>query len=119
MTAIGATTALLGGTLMLGFTLAGMVTPVTIVGSMMIFMLGFGIAAPTALAGAMAPFPMMAGAASAMIGFAQMAMAALGSVGIAALYDDSARPMAAVLFAMGAASALAYFLVVRRATSVP
>ena len=60
---------------MLGFTLAGLVTPVTVVGSMMVFMLGFGIAAPTALAGAMAPFPMMAGAASAMIGFAQMAMA--------------------------------------------
>lgn len=117
MTAIGATTALLGGSLMLGFTLAGLVTPATIVGSMMVFMLGFGIAAPTALAGAMAPFPMMAGAASAMIGFAQMAMASLGSIGIAALYDDTAVPMAAVLFAMGAASALAYFLVVRRAAA--
>jgi DHA1 family bicyclomycin/chloramphenicol resistance-like MFS transporter len=117
MTAIGASTALLGGSLMLGFTLAGLVTPVTIVGSMMVFMLGFGIAAPTALAGAMAPFPMMAGAASAMIGFAQMAMAALGSVGIAAFYDDTALPMASVLFTMGAASALAYFLVVRRAAA--
>jgi DHA1 family bicyclomycin/chloramphenicol resistance-like MFS transporter len=115
MTAIGATTALIGGALMLGFTLAGLVTPVTIVGSMMIFMLGFGIAAPTALAGAMAPFPMMAGAASAMIGFAQMGMAALGSIGIAAFYNDTAVPMATVLFVMGAASALAYFLVVRPA----
>ena len=119
MTAIGATTALAGGALMLGFTLAGIVTPVTIVGSMMVFMLGFGIAAPTALAGAMAPFPMMAGAASAMIGFAQMAMAALGSVAVAALYDDTAVPMAAVLFAMGAASALACFLVIRPTAAAP
>lgn len=113
MTAIGATTAMLGGALMLGFTLADIVTPVTIVGSMMIFMLGFGIAAPSALASAMAPFPMMAGAASAMIGFSQMAMAALGSVGIAALYNETAVPMAAVVFFMGAASASAYLLVVR------
>lgn len=113
MTAIGATTSLLGGALMLIFTLAGVVTTATIVGSMMVFMLGFGIAAPTALAGAMAPFPMMAGAASAMIGFAQMFMASLGSVGIALLYNDTAVPMAAVLCAMGTASALAYFLIVR------
>jgi DHA1 family bicyclomycin/chloramphenicol resistance-like MFS transporter len=65
----------------------------------------------------MAPFPMMAGAASAMIGFAQMAMASLGSIAIAVLYNDTAVPMAAVLFVMGAASALAYFLIVRRAAA--
>jgi MFS transporter, DHA1 family, multidrug resistance protein len=119
MTAIGAFTALLGGTLMFGFTLAGIVTPVTIVGSMMVFMLGFGIAAPSALAGAMAPFPAMAGAGSAMIGFAQMGMAALGSVAIAGFYDGTAVPMGAVLFTMGAGSALAYLLIVRSAASAP
>ena len=117
MTAIGAMTALTGGTLMLAFTLAGWVTPVTVVGSMMIFMCGFGIAAPSALAGAMAPFPMTAGAASAMIGFAQMAMAALGSMAIAIFYDETAVPMAAVVFVMGALSALSYLIVIRaRAT---
>ncbi|HEX2116558.1 MAG TPA: Bcr/CflA family drug resistance efflux transporter, partial [Alphaproteobacteria bacterium] len=117
MTAIGAMTALAGGTLMLAFTLAGWVTPVTVVGSMMIFMCGFGIAAPSAMAGAMAPFPLTAGAASAMIGFAQMGMAALGSTAIAIFYDETAVPMAAAVSGMGALSALSYLLVIRtRAT---
>jgi DHA1 family bicyclomycin/chloramphenicol resistance-like MFS transporter len=113
MTAIGATTALTGGALMLAFTLGGWVTPVTIVGSMMIFMCGFGLAAPSALAGAMAPFPLTAGAASAMIGFTQMGMAALGSMAIAFFYDGTAVPMAAVVFSMGALSALSYLIVIR------
>jgi DHA1 family bicyclomycin/chloramphenicol resistance-like MFS transporter len=98
---------------MLAFTLAGWVTPVTIVGSMMIFMAGFGMAAPSALAGAMAPFPLTAGAASAMIGFTQMGMAALGSMAIAYFYDGTAVPMAAAVFSMGALSALSYLLVIR------
>jgi len=117
MTAIGATTALTGGALMLAFTLADWVTPVTIVGSMMIFMAGFGMAAPNALAGAMAPFPLTAGAASAMIGFTQMAMAALGSMAIAFFYDGTAVPMAAIVFSMGALSALSYLLVIRARTA--
>jgi MFS transporter, DHA1 family, multidrug resistance protein len=117
MTAIGAMTSLAGGALMLGFILAGLVSPATIVGSMMIFMCGFGMAAPNALAGAMAPFPMMAGAASAMIGFAQMGLAALGSMAIAIFYDGAAVPMAAVVFSMGALSALSYLLVIRARTT--
>lgn len=116
MTAIGAMTSLTGGALMLAFTLADAVSPVTIVGSMMIFMSGFGMAAPNALAGAMAPFPQMAGAASAMIGFAQMGMAALGSMAIAVFYDGTAVPMAAVVFAMGVLSGLSYLLVIRPRT---
>jgi DHA1 family bicyclomycin/chloramphenicol resistance-like MFS transporter len=117
MTAIGAMTSLTGGALMLGFILAGLVSPATIVGSMMIFMAGFGMAAPNALAGAMAPFPTMAGAASAMIGFAQMGLAALGSMAIAIFYDGTAVPMAAVVFSMGALSALSYLLVIRARTA--
>lgn len=112
MTAIGGATALLGGMLMLIPMLLDVVTPATVVGSMMIFMVGFGIAAPNSRAGAMAPFPQIAGAASALIGFAEMAMAALGSSLIAALYDGTAVPMGAIVFTMGAASALSYLLVI-------
>jgi DHA1 family bicyclomycin/chloramphenicol resistance-like MFS transporter len=117
MTAIGAVTSLVGGALMLAFTLAGAVSAVTIVGSMMIFMSGFGLASPSALAGAMAPFPKTAGAASALIGFAQMAMAALGSTAIAVFADGTAVPMAAAVFGMGALSALSYVLVIRARTA--
>ena len=112
MTVIGAVIALLGGALMLGTTLMDIVTPVTVVGSMMVFMVGFGIASPNARATAMAPFPLIAGAASALIGFAEMAMAAAGSSLVAAIYDGAAFPMAVTVFAMGAASALSSLLVV-------
>jgi DHA1 family bicyclomycin/chloramphenicol resistance-like MFS transporter len=117
MTAIGAITSLTGGVLMLAFALGGAVSAVTIVGPMMIFMSGFGMAAPSAMAGAMAPFPKTAGAASAMIGFAQMAMAALGSTAIAIFSDGTAIPMAAAVFGMGALSALSYVLVIRARTA--
>lgn len=119
MVAIGSTVALVGGSIMLAATLIDVVTPVTIVGSMVLFMLGFGIALPNALAGAMAPFPTMAGAASAVIGFAQFAMAAVGSVGVAALYNETAVPMAAVIFTMGVGSALSYLVVIRRRSCFP
>lgn len=113
MTAIGAATALLGGALMLAATLLDVVTPATVVGAMMVFMAGFGIAAPNTRAGAMAPFPLIAGSASALIGFAEMAMAALGSSFIAMLYDGTAVPMGVIVAAMGAASALSYLLIIR------
>jgi len=115
MVAIGGSVALLGGTAMLTTTLTGFVNPATIVGSMMIVMIGFGITTPNALAGAMAPFPAIAGTASALLGFAQMAVAAAGSVGVAALFDGTARPMAAVIFAMGAGAVLSLALLRRPA----
>jgi DHA1 family bicyclomycin/chloramphenicol resistance-like MFS transporter len=115
MTAIGAATALVGGTLMLTATLLDVVTPVTVVGAMMIFMAGFGIAAPNTRAGAMAPFPLIAGAASALIGFAEMTMAAFGSSFIAMLYDGTAVPMGVVVASMGAASAFSYLLLIHPA----
>jgi MFS transporter, DHA1 family, multidrug resistance protein len=113
MSAIGAATALLGGALMLSATILDVVSAATIVGSMMVFMAGFGIAAPNARAAAMAPFPQIAGAASALIGFAEMSMAALGSSFIALLYDGTAVPMGVVVCAMGAASAGSYLLLIR------
>ena len=54
---------------------------------------------------------------AALIGFAQMAMAALGSVGVAALYNDTALPMAAVICTMGVGAALSYLFLVRPAAA--
>jgi DHA1 family bicyclomycin/chloramphenicol resistance-like MFS transporter len=116
MVAFGALVAFAGGSAMLGSTLLGLTSPVTIVGSMMIFMVGFGISLPNSLAGAMAPFPMMAGAASALIGFAQMAMAAIGSLAVAAFYNQTAIPMAAVVWLNGIGALLSYLMLIRHAS---
>jgi DHA1 family bicyclomycin/chloramphenicol resistance-like MFS transporter len=57
---------------------------------MMVWTCGLGLAYPSAMAGAMQPFPRMAGAASAMMGFLQMGAGALGSLAVARLNDGTA-----------------------------
>ncbi len=48
---------------------------------MLVYMIGIGLILPSALAGAIGPFPRRAGAASALLGFTQMGTAAvLGGV---------------------------------------
>ena len=60
---------------------------------MLVYMIGIGLILPSALAGAIGPYPRRAGAASALLGFTQMAAAAaLGGV-IGLLHDGTARPM--------------------------
>jgi MFS transporter, DHA1 family, multidrug resistance protein len=98
---VGTTLMFAGGLVMVGFVLCEWVSAVTIVGPMAVFMFGFGITLPNATAGAISPFPHMAGVASAMLGFFQMAMAAVASIAVAFLYDETALPMAAVICATG------------------
>jgi len=65
----------------------------SIVLPMLVYMIGIGLILPSALAGAIGPFPRRAGAASALLGFTQMATAAaLGGI-IGLLHDGTARPM--------------------------
>ena len=105
---IGLLASLLGGGLMAGvaalapLSVAGVITP------MAIFSAGLGVALPTGIAGAMAPFPQMAGAASALLGFIQMLVAAAASYAVGVLPQASALPMAMVI-ATGAMAALLSF----------
>jgi DHA1 family bicyclomycin/chloramphenicol resistance-like MFS transporter len=98
---VGTTLMFAGGLVMVGFVICEWVSAVTIVAPMAVFMFGFGITLPNATAGAISPFPHMAGVASALLGFFQMAMAALASIAVAFLYDDTALPMAAVICVTG------------------
>jgi DHA1 family bicyclomycin/chloramphenicol resistance-like MFS transporter len=108
---------LFGGCLLL---LTTTVLPLTITGivlPMMIFGAGLGLSLAAAMAGAMAPFPQIAGAASALLGFVQMAVAAGASLAVGALGENTAVPMAATI-ATTAAVALALFTsLVRRESS--
>ncbi len=72
---------------------------------------GVGIVMPQALAGALAPFPRTAGAASALFGFLQMTCAALGGVVVGQLHDGSPWSMIGVIAAAGLATWLATGLV--------
>lgn len=74
-----------------------------IVVPMMFYTAGVGMMLPNSQAGAIAPFPHMAGTASSLLSFMQMAGAALFGVLLGHLYDGTSRPMASALALMGAA----------------
>ena len=98
-----------GGLLMAALALSGIFSIAAILGPMMVIAAGIGIVMPYGMAGAMSSKPRIAGAASALFGFIQFGLAALGTVLIGAVRDGSQVPMAVVMAAstLAAAAALA------------
>jgi MFS transporter, DHA1 family, multidrug resistance protein len=105
---LGIIGALIGGGAMVALTAFAPPSVAGVVAPMAIFTAGLGMALPSGIAGAMAPFSRIAGAASALLGCIQMLVAAAASFAVGVLPDDSALPMAAVIGA-GAAAALLSF----------
>ncbi|GLK66548.1 multidrug effflux MFS transporter [Hansschlegelia plantiphila] len=79
---VGSAAVALGGLLMLALVLFGPQTPAAIVGPMMVYMFGVGLVMPQSMACALQPFPERAGAASSLVGFAQMTFGAIVGVGL-------------------------------------
>lgn len=77
-------------------------------------MFGTGFVIPNAIAAALAPYPHMAGAASALMGFAQMAVAAAVGIAVGHTLDGTALPMALAVAACGWAAFAAWYFLVRR-----
>jgi len=111
---LGLGVAALGGLALAGLAWAGVAGVAAFVGPMAVFMLGNGFVQPNATAGALQPFPRIAGAASALIGFIQMASGALAGVLMGHLYNDSARPVATMICFFSLAATLGHILVRRR-----
>lgn len=85
----------------------------TVLGPLLPYMIGIGMTMPAAQAGAIGPFPRSAGAASALLGFVQMAVAA-GVGGILGLIGSpSPMPMNLMIAAMGLAQIACYWFVIR------
>lgn len=108
---------LLGGAGMLAATLAGAVTPdivgaACLVAPMALYMCGMGMGMPNGQGGALGPYPHMAGAASALMGFLQMACAALVGIAFGHLHDGTPLALAGlVMFCAAAVAASLAFLV--------
>ncbi|MBI3453665.1 MAG: multidrug effflux MFS transporter [Rhodospirillales bacterium] len=113
MMAIGSLMLFAGGAAMLALAATGRVSIPAIVLPMALYMLGFGIALPNAISGAMAPFPAVAGAAAALMGFVQMVLAALGSAFVAGFYNGTAVPMAAGVCIAGILGLASWIVFVR------
>ncbi len=99
-----------GALLMTG--LSGVLSPLRVLVPTTLFVFGFGLLLPASSAEALYPFPRIAGSASALMGFAQMAVGAAGSVALSAFYDGTAAPLGAVMLAVGAIGASGFLLMV-------
>lgn len=80
----------------------------TVIVPMVFYMLGVGIVMPQAMAGAIGPFPQMAGVASALLGFLQMTIAAVCGILVGHLHDGTALTMTLAIATMGAATLATY-----------
>jgi DHA1 family bicyclomycin/chloramphenicol resistance-like MFS transporter len=89
---------------------AGIAWPLaaTVLVPMILFMLGYGLAMPATVASALGPFPQIAGAASALIGFCQFAVAALIGYALSHAAPGSAAGMSVAIAALGVAALVAY-----------
>jgi DHA1 family bicyclomycin/chloramphenicol resistance-like MFS transporter len=97
--------------------LAGAATLPAILLPVFAYMAGAGLVLPNAVAGAVGPFPTMAGTASALLGFLQMLVASAVGVGVGLLHDGTPVPMMASIAAAALSAALARAALLRGGTA--
>jgi len=113
LVAIGAAIMLSALAALLFFTGASDSGFVSIIGSLLIFMLGFGIAAPSVYAGVLAPFPTIAGSVSSLMGVIQfVAGAVLGAVAVA-VSNGTGQVLGAQMLVLISMATIAAIVIVR------
>ena len=86
--------AVAGGSLMAVLALSEVFNVWAVILPQALFMIGTGMVLPQTMAGALANFPSMAGSASALFGFTQMAVAAVAGMLVGHLHDGTSLVMA-------------------------
>jgi DHA1 family bicyclomycin/chloramphenicol resistance-like MFS transporter len=102
------------GALMAGLALTGVFHITAVMIPQILFMAGVGMVLPQTMSGALANFPQMAGAASALFGFVQMTLAALIGMLVGHLHTGTSLVMALTIAGCGLAALIAYLGIVRR-----
>lgn len=105
MVAVGTTMMVAGAVAMAGLAWAGVASLVAVLAPFILVMGGAGLTLSSGIAGAIAPFPHMAGTASSLLGFLQMLIAASVGAVIGHATGSDAVPMATAILL----SALAAF----------
>lgn len=105
---LGGVVAALAAAVGAGLAWSGVETLPAVVGPVAVFFAGCGMLLPNGMAGAIGPFPRMAGAASALLGFVQMAVAALASTILGHVHDGTTRPMMTAILAAALLSLVAF-----------
>ncbi|QDO95912.1 multidrug effflux MFS transporter [Ferrovibrio terrae] len=124
MLGLGAASCAAGGLLMLALQGWAWMAALTwhwfsLIGPMMLFTLGLGLTMPQGQAGALQPFPQMAGAAASLMGFVQMSVGAFAGIIVGHALNDTALPLSLAVAGMGTGTLLSYLLIVRRLARTP
>ena len=106
--------AVAGGGLMAALALGGVYNVWAVILPQTLFMVGTGMVLPQTMAGALANFPRMAGSASALFGFGQMAVAAVAGILVGHLHDGTSVVMAVIIATCACAALASYLLLVQR-----
>ncbi|MBB5319553.1 multidrug effflux MFS transporter [Marinobacter oulmenensis] len=102
------------GASMAGFALQGVHNVWAVMLPQSLLMVGTGMILPQTMAGALANFPSMAGSASALFGFIQMATAAAAGALVGQLHDGTPLVMAAIIAGFAALALVFYLFLVQR-----
>lgn len=113
---IGTIVAALSGVTMLALALAGVTSAPAILLPYFVFLLGNGFVQPAAMAGAISPFPKLAGTASAVMGLFMQASGATAGYLVVRMHDGSAVPMSIAIAVASLAMLASYRLLLRPAT---
>ncbi|MFE0757879.1 multidrug effflux MFS transporter [Inquilinus sp. NPDC058860] len=119
MIATGTLLMLAGAVAMAGLAAAGVFAVWAVIAPFFLVMIGVGLTLPNAIAGAIAPFPTMAGTASALMGFLQMTLAALVGIAIGHATGSDGLPMAVAVLLTTLGALAAFRFLVRSSTEPP
>jgi DHA1 family bicyclomycin/chloramphenicol resistance-like MFS transporter len=104
----GTTVGAIAGLTLAALSWSGVLTVPAVIAPMYVFAVGLGLTLPNGMAGAVGPFPRMAGLAAAVAGFLQLTGSAIYSVAVGRFYDGTSRPMTTAI-ALAGVAALACF----------
>jgi DHA1 family bicyclomycin/chloramphenicol resistance-like MFS transporter len=117
---IGAGFVTAGGLLLVALAAAGLAHPLAVIAPMAVYLFGLAFVNPVCLAAAVAPFPRIAGTASALLGATQLVVAAAaGQLFMRAFFDGSQLALAGAVALAGCALSAAYLALVRPLQSRP
>jgi DHA1 family bicyclomycin/chloramphenicol resistance-like MFS transporter len=94
---VAASLALVAGASMAALAWMDVRHPAAVVVPMFVYMIGLMLTAPQAMAGAMTPFPRMAGAATSLLAFGQFLFGSTSALIVGLTYDHTSRPMATTI----------------------
>ena len=113
----GSALLVVAGVAMAALAWAGVRHPLAVALPMLVFMVAYMWTVPQSTAGALTPFPQIAGSVSSLMSFAQFVIAAGFAYVVGVAYDGTPRAMATAIALSGLLAFAAYHALVRRASA--